>query len=331
LRAGIIGLGVGERHIAGYRDHPDCRVVAVADLDPAKQAMARRDYPELRIHATAEALLDDPEIDVVSIASYDAAHCAQVVRALDNGKHVFVEKPLCETAAELAAIRAALARRPALHLSSNLILRRTPRFRALKSRIDSGEFGRLFHVEGDYNYGRIHKIIEGWRGRQDVYSVMLGGGIHIVDLLTWLVGVRVAEVAAFGNRIATAGTGFGSDDMVVAILRFENGLLGKVSANFGCVFPHFHRLLVYGTAASFENDFAHGKMWRSRRPDEPPLLLDETYPGAEKGALIPLFVDAILGRGPVEIGERDVFDAMEVCLAIDEASRSGTVVKVTYH
>jgi len=56
---------------------------------------------------------------------------------LATGKHVFVEKPLCETAAELAAIRAALARRPELRLSTNLILRRTPRFRALKSRIEA--------------------------------------------------------------------------------------------------------------------------------------------------------------------------------------------------
>jgi predicted dehydrogenase len=330
LRAGIIGLGVGERHIAGYRSHPDCAVAAVADFDPAKRDAARRAYPDLRVHDSADALLDDRDVDVVSIASYDEDHAAQVLRALAAGKHVFVEKPLCQTESELAAIRAALARRPELRLSSNLILRRTPRFRALKSRIASGEFGRLFHIESDYNYGRIHKIVEGWRGRQDFYSVMLGGGVHVVDLVTWLAGERVAEVAAFGNRIATAGTGFRFDDMVVAILRFENGLVGKVAANFACVFPHFHRLLVYGTEATFENGFARGRIWRSRDRDVEPLALDEAYPGTGKGDLIPPFIDTILGRGTPEVGEQDVFAAMAVCLAIDEAARTDKVVKVAY-
>jgi predicted dehydrogenase len=330
LRAGIIGLGVGERHIAGYRFHPDCAVVAVADMDPAKRDVARRRYPDLRIHDSAAALLDDPEIDVVSIASYDEDHAAQVLRALAAGKHVFAEKPLCQTEDELAAIRAALARHPELRLSSNLILRLTPRFRALKARIASGELGRLFHIESDYNYGRIHKIVDGWRGRQDFYSVMLGGGVHVVDLVSWLAGERIVEVAAFGNRIATAGTAFRFDDMVVAILRFESGLVGKVAANFACVFPHFHRLLVYGTAATFENGLEAGRIWRSRDRDAAPVALDEAYPGTEKGDLIPPFIDSILGRRAPEVGEDDVFAAMAVCLAIDEAARKGEVVRVAY-
>ena len=331
LRAGIIGLGVGERHIAGYRRHPDCTVVAVADLDPAKRDMARRNDPDLRVYDSAEALLGEPDIDVVSIASYDADHAAQILSALATGKHVFAEKPLCQSAHELAEIRAALARHPGLRLSSNLILRRTPRFRALKERIGAGEFGHLFHLEADYNYGRIHKIVDGWRGRQDFYSVMLGGGVHVVDLMTWLAGERVAEVAAFGNRIATAGTGFRFDDMVVAILRFESGLVGKVAANFGCVFPHFHRLLVYGTAATFENGFEGGRIWNSREPESAPILLDEAYPGTEKGDLIPPFLDTILGRREPEVGEGEVLDATAVCLAIDDAARRGSVIKVLYH
>jgi predicted dehydrogenase len=331
LRAGVIGLGVGERHIAGYRAHPDCEVIALADLDAGKREAAAARYPGMRLYVSAEALIDDPAIDVVSIASYDEAHAAQTLRALEAGKHVFAEKPLCQTAAELAAIAAALARHPELRLSSNLILRRAPRFRALKRRIEAGELGRLFHLEADYDYGRIHKIVDGWRGRQEYYSVMLGGGVHVVDLLLWLAGERVVEVAAFGNRIATAGTGFRFDDMVVAILRFASGAIAKVAANFGCVFPHFHRLLVYGTAATFENGIEEGSLWRSRDPEAAPEAMREDYPGAAKGDLIPSFVDAVLGRGGAEVGAHEALDAMSVCLAIDEAARSGRLVAPTYH
>ncbi len=331
LRAGIIGLGVGERHIAGFRAHPACTVTALADIDPAKRAMAAERYPGLALHATAESLIDDPAIDVVAIASYDEAHAAQVLRALDRGKHIFVEKPLCQSATELVRIQEALARRPELRLSSNLILRRAPRFRALKAKIQGGELGRLFHLEADYNYGRIHKILDGWRGKQEYYSVMLGGGVHVVDLLLWLAGERVAEVACFGNRIATEGTGFRFDDLRVAILRFRSGAVAKVAANFGCVFPHFHRLLVYGTAATFENGFDAGRLWRSRDADAAPDLMYEAYPGAAKGDLIPSFIDAILGRGKAEIEECDVLDAMSVCLAIDEAAERHVIVTPTYH
>ncbi len=331
LRAGVVGLGVGERHIAGYRAHPDCEVVALADIDPAKREMAALRYPGVKLHASAEALIDDPTIDIVSIASYDAAHFAQIHRAVEAGKHVFAEKPLCQSRDELAQIRAALARRPGLRLSSNLILRRAPRFRALKSEIAAGRFGRLFHLEADYNYGRVHKIIEGWRGKQGYYSVMLGGGVHVVDLVLWLAGERVVEVAGFGNRIATAGTGFRFDDMTLAILRFESGAVAKVTANFGCVFPHFHRLLVYGTEATFENGVDAGRIWRSREPDARPELVTLPYPGAEKGDLIPSFIDAVLGRGSAEVDEAGVFDAMSVCLAIDEAVRHGAVVRPAYH
>ncbi|MBV8650759.1 MAG: Gfo/Idh/MocA family oxidoreductase [Alphaproteobacteria bacterium] len=329
LRAGIIGLGVGEQHIAGYRLHRSCEVVAVADLDPAKQAMAHEKYPELRVYGTAEALIDAPDIDVVSIASYDDDHFAQVLRAITTGKHVFAEKPLCWTEKQLATLRQALARQSGIRLSSNLILRLSPRFVDVRQRVLAGEFGRLFHIEADYNYGRLEKITSGWRARQDFYSVMLGGGIHMIDLVTWLTGDRVDEVTAYGNAIASAGTPFRFNDMALAILRWKSGMTGKVAANFACVQPHFHRLLVYGTAASFENREEHGLLWRSRDRSQPPEAISTAYPGIAKGALIPSFVDGILGNGTPVVDEDAVFETMSVCLAVERSMREGRPVPVT--
>ena len=71
LRAGIIGLGVGEQHIAGYRRHPECRVAALCDCSASKRAEMAGKYPDVPIRARAEEVLDDPDIDVVSIASHD--------------------------------------------------------------------------------------------------------------------------------------------------------------------------------------------------------------------------------------------------------------------
>src|SRR5690606_36618136 len=78
VRAGIIGLGVGEQHIAGYRAHPEAEVVALCDVDEAKRAMARERYPGLHVTADPLEVLTAEDIDVVSVASYDDAHFEQV-------------------------------------------------------------------------------------------------------------------------------------------------------------------------------------------------------------------------------------------------------------
>jgi predicted dehydrogenase len=330
LRAGVIGLGVGEQHIAGYRAHPDCRVVALSDTDPGRcKAMAAK-YPELEVLEDPFALLARGDIDVVSIASPDDAHYAQIIAALDAGKHLFVEKPVCLGQAEFDEIRRRLKADPEIALSSNLILRASPRFMDLRRRIGAGDLGDLYCLEADYNYGRIAKIISGWRGRIPDYSVMLGGGVHVVDLLLWLTGKRVLEVAAFGNNICTRDTPFRGPDAVLAILRFEDRSMAKVTANFGCVFPHFHRLLAYGTKATFENGFDGARIWRSRDPGAAPERVDTAYPGVAKGALIPAFVERILRGTPAVVTENDVMHTMQVCFAIDRAVASGKVTPVEW-
>src|SRR5260370_1184258 len=92
LNAGIIGLGVGERHIAGYEAHPQCQVTAVADLNEVKRKDVQSRHPHLKIHSDAHAILTDPNIDVVSIASFDNFHFEQIMTALENNKHVFKMK-----------------------------------------------------------------------------------------------------------------------------------------------------------------------------------------------------------------------------------------------
>ncbi|MCK4304163.1 MAG: Gfo/Idh/MocA family oxidoreductase [Candidatus Eisenbacteria sp.] len=328
LKIGIIGLGVGEQHIAGYRAHAHARVVVLCDIDAEKRDMARSRYPECKVVSQAAEVLRDPEIDVVSIASYDDCHAAEVLEALQEGKHVFVEKPLCLYPDEAKAIRSELKRRPNLSLSSNLILRKSPRFLYLREKIQAGDLGELFYLEGAYNYGRLRKLTHGWRGKIDLYSVVYGGGVHIIDLLLWLTGERIVEVSAFGNGIATRDTAFRHNDMVVAILRCESGVIGKISCNFGCVGPHFHELAVYGTEATFVNRLEGGFLTSSRDPDQVPEMIPGTHRSVPKGALITSFLDGILGLGTAEVTADDVFEAMSACFAIEQAVREPGKVAV---
>ena len=105
-------------------------------------------------------------------------------------------------------------------------------------------------------------------------------------------------------------------------------MIAKVSANFGCVYPHFHRLVVYGTEATFENGMDAGRLWRSRDPARVPEMLFDAYPSAAKGDLIPSFVDAILGRGPAAVTDQEVLAAMAGGLAVDRSLAERRKVKI---
>lgn len=330
LRAGVIGLGVGRRHIAGFGAHPNCRVAAVCDFDDAVLAGAGRDFPGVRLCRDANEILDAPDIDIVGVASYDSHHFDHVCRAIRSGKHVFAEKPLCQTADQLREIRRLLNAHPDVRLSSNLNLRVVPRFRRLKQLVADGILGELFAADADYNYGRLWKITDGWRGQERFYSVVQGGGVHVIDLVRWLANDEVVEVTAFGNAIGSRGSGFAGPDLVSALLRFKNGLVARISANFACVYPHFHKVSLYGTAASFENGLGSGLLYRSRDPNVPPEALHEAYPGDAKHELIPNFLDAILtGIEPI-VSADDVFRAMSICVAVDEAVQRQGKISVEY-
>jgi predicted dehydrogenase len=328
IGAGVIGLGVGERHAHAFARLSAADPVALCDKDPEKLAAVGRLFPKARQYARAEDLIDDPAIRVVSVASYDQDHHGQIVRALKAGKHVFAEKPLCQSQDELDSIcQAWRDGRGKVRLSTNTILRRSPRFVWLREAIARGEMGQVYCVEADYVYGRLQKLTDGWRGRIPGYSVMLGGGIHMVDLVLWLTGESPVEVTAFGSGLASRDTKFQGNDLAVALLRFESGLLAKIGANFASVHPHHHRLFVYGTEASFANPAEDltgpAMLWKSRDPQAPPLPVHEAYPGVDKGDLLPAFLEAIQGRGEPGVNEREVFAAMATCLAIDASIHAG--------
>ena len=330
LKVGIIGLGVGEAHIQGYESHPECEVTTLCDFIPDKLASAKKKYPGVMITNKAYDILRNPDIDVISIASYDNFHYEQIVTALDHNKHVFVEKPLCLYEKEARHIRELLNKKPHLKMSSNLVLRKSPRFIGLKECVEKGELGIIYHIEGDYNYGRLHKVTGEWRGDLGFYSVVYGGGIHMVDLFLWLTGDTVVEVAACGNNISSRGSKFRYNDMVVSIVKFASGMTGKLGVNFGCVHPHFHTLTLYGTEATFSNGMNNALLYKSREPDHKPLTVNTAYPGIHKADLIYGFIDSILNIAPPEVTLDDIFKAMSVCFAIEKATHVSSFVPVDY-
>ena len=331
LGVAVAGLGVGMEHARAYLETGQCHLKWAYDLDTQKASQLVREVGQGRPAESFEQVLEDPEVSAVSIATYDDAHFDQVVAALEAEKHVFVEKPLCRNYQELTRVRQAWERHEGrIKLSSNLVLRSAPLYVWLKNAIENGELGELYSFDGEYLYGRLHKITDGWRKDVVNYSVMLGGGIHLVDLMLWLIGERPNRAFASGNGVSTVDTAFRYDDYMAATLEFPSGVVGRIAANFGAVHPHHHVLRVFGTQGTFLYDDSGPRLHRSRDPSESPVRLDVATLPASKGQLIGPFVAGVIADKDMDAQTSDIFDAVSVCASSDEALETGNPVEVRY-
>jgi predicted dehydrogenase len=329
LNAAVIGLGVGEQHARAFARTHGCRIRWLCDRDEAKARTLAASIGQGQVAPSLQVALSDPETSVVSLATYDDQHSQQVVAALNAGKHVFCEKPLCRTADELAAIDRAWKRSPR-HLRCNFVLRAAPVYRWLREAIRGGEFGDIYAVDGDYLYGRLHKITDGWRKDVENYSVLVGGGVHLIDLMMWLVSERPISVSAVGNAIVTRGTAFRYDDFAAATYLFASGMIGRITANFGCVHRHQHVLRVFGTKKTFVVDDQGPRVWEARDDGGRPNKLDLAPLPTSKGDLIPSFVEAILSNAHTEVGTRHELDVAAATVAAQQAHGSGTAIRIEY-
>ena len=326
-RATVIGLGVGEQHAKAWARCRGARLVGVCDRDEKKTLRVSREL-KTGTFRNLQEIMKDPAVDAVSIATFDGEHARQVVDALLAGKHVFVEKPLCRDDKELKKIRKAWSdKKPAL--MANLVLRAAPLYRRIQKMIVAGEFGKIYAMDGDYLYGRVHKITNGWRSKDKGYSVMAGGGVHLLDLILGFAGETPNWVTATGNRICTNGTRFRRKDFVSATFEFPSGLVARITANFGCVHKHQHTIRIFGTRGTVIVDDLGARWHRSRRPESRPTTLLWKRLPASKGELVSDFVSLIRGGTTARrrAAERE-FSLATAVIVGDRALKTGQKEKV---
>ena len=325
----VVGLGVGEQHARAYLRTGKCDLRWLHDLDHEKARALADKLGEGTVSRDFEEILSDPKTQAISIASYDDAHFAQVVAALDAKKHVFVEKPICRTIDELRAVKEAWTKhRGKVKLSSNLVLREAPLYLWLKRRIEAGDFGKLYAFDGEYLYGRLNKITNGWRKDIEDYSVIAGGGIHLIDLLLWLTHQRPKSVLASGNRICSEGTAFRYQDYVTVTMEYPEGLIARICANFGCVHRHQHVIRLYGKTKTFFSDDAGARYHESCDPSTAAQAVNLSNLPASKGELIPSFVEAVLTDGDIDTQMH--FDVISIVSACDESLKSHSLTDIQY-
>ena len=329
IKVGIIGMGVGAKHYEVLKKIKYCSVEAICDLNRNKLNLKNiKDQNIFKTKNYKELLKKN--IDLIVIASYDNFHSKQIIDFIKNGIHVFVEKPLCITKGELKRIKNILKKNPKIKFSSNFVLRTKKTFKYLKSVIEKKNFGKTYYFEGDYNFGRLKKITTGWRSKISSYSVMHGGGIHLIDLIMWMNNKKIIKVFADGNNLSTQNTRFKSNDLVVSILKFQDGSIAKVTANFGSVTPHHHILSVYGTRGTYFHGHRNDFVYNSRNPSLKPrnIFFKKNY--INQGDILKSFTKSLISKEKSIVSKEDALRSITVSLAIEDSLKKKKWIEVNY-
>lgn len=316
--AGVVGLGVGLFHLNYFLKNKKCKFVGVCDFDKKKLRKLKK-CKKVRFYSSFEEMVVDPNIKIISISSYDNFHAHQILESIRNNKMIFVEKPMCLNFREYLKIKRALEKNKKIKISSNLLLRNSPQFKLLKKKISNKSIGEVYSIFGEYNFGRLKKITNGWRGKLPFYSVMHGGGIHLIDLAIYLTGFVPKKVIGTGNMISSKKTQFKYFDFVSALVEFENSVILNITSNYGSVTPHHHIFKVFGTNASFIQEFKNVSYFYSRDPKKKPRIFSKKYQNIQKDAILDTFVKYVLTNSRPLVTKRDVLTSMATSLAIQKS------------
>ncbi len=339
LKVAIVGLGnAGKMHAQAFGRNEHCELKYFCDIDHPTALTAAREFYGVKVVTDYEKIVNDKSVDIISIATYDSDHFAQVIPALERGKHLFVEKPLCRSIKEAKAIRNAWEKGGRPVLESNPMSRGSKLYNWLSTLIERGGLGTIYAIDAEYWYGRLHKITDGWRKDVENYSVLQGGAIHLLDVAFMLTQERPNQVMAMGNRIVTAESDFRYDDFTTAMFRFPSSMILRLTANFGCVHKHQHILRVFGTQATFLLDDTGARLHATRdsitsglkEGASPALPIDLPYKPPHKGELIKPFVELIVsGADPSALLQRNL-DVVTVLASADKASHEQKEGKIIY-
>ena len=149
VRVGIIGTGwIAEAHVNAYKKCPDVEIVAAADLIPGKaEAFCKANGLEnIELYPSHKELVDNADVDAVSVCTYNATHAECTIYALDHGKSVLLEKPMCVTLEEAVEICRAEKRNNGV-LSIGFQPRFDENMKMLKKICQSGELGKIYYIQ----------------------------------------------------------------------------------------------------------------------------------------------------------------------------------------
>jgi predicted dehydrogenase len=225
IKAAIVGLGWwGKTLLESGENSELIRFVAGTTRTMSDEIASFAKQRGLRLAATYEALLADPTIDAVVLATPPSLHAAHVMAAAKAGKHVYCEKPFTLTKREAEKAVAAI-REAGVTLGLGYNRRFHPEMTKLRDRIRSGELGTILHVEATMTFPNVLFIKPGhWYANKE--EAPCGGlapmGVHSIDGMIDLCG-NIDQVFCQSFRRAAAVE---ADDTTAILFRMKSGMSG---------------------------------------------------------------------------------------------------------
>ncbi|MEJ8855560.1 Gfo/Idh/MocA family oxidoreductase [Variovorax robiniae] len=317
---GLIGASTiaHEWMIDAIRAQPGHAVAAVMSGDAQRGAAYATAHGIPASTTSLDELLANPAVDAVYISTTNELHAPQAIAAARAGRHVLCEKPLAMTLADAQAIVAA-CEGAGVVLGTNHHLRNAASHIAIRQLIRDGAIGqplfaRVFHAV------KLPAHLQGWR----VHKPDAGGGVilditvHDADTLRFLLDAEPVEAVAMSQGDGPV------EDGVMAVLRFDNGVLAQLHDAFNVAHAGTG-IEIHGTAGSII-----GRDVMTQRPVGEVLL--RTAEGERQIALVPhdlyahslaQFAAAVRGEGVPAASGEDGMRSLAAALAVVEASRTG--------
>jgi predicted dehydrogenase len=218
LLVGVIGYGYwGPNVVRNLHALDNCEVVAVCDKNPAVLSRARRQYPAIQMTTNFSDILTSPQIDAVAIVTPVWTHFALAKSALENGKHVFLEKPLTSTT-EQAEKLIELAERKNLKLMVDHTFLFSGPVTKIRQLVDSGELGKLYYFDSTrVNLGLF---------QHDV-NVIWDLAPHDLSIMDHIILEKPEAVVATGGRHLN-----GLADLAFITVYFPGTVIAHVNVNW---------------------------------------------------------------------------------------------------
>ena len=322
LDVAILGLGRGGSVLvdAVQGRSESIRFIRAVVRTPAKYAALSARHG-LDTGTDYAAVLADPKVKAIVLATPHSQHVEQVIRAAQAGKHVLCDKPF---ATDLAGAERAQAAADAagVVLAIGFQRRFLPAYAELKRRIDSGALGDPVHVEANQSAPAGLRLgHDNWRSQPGEMrgGAMGGHGIHMVDMMIGLFG-PIVRVNAWARK-HYSGSVF--DDTTLAMLDFANGRTGTLTSVL--VTAPLHRITVMGTKGWAQ--IADHRFFEFRPLAGAVERIEFPEANIERIEL-EAFADAVAGKAPFAITRAEALHGQAVFDAVAMATEQGGTVTV---
>lgn len=251
LKIAIVGSGnISEFHIKGYLRNPNVELYALCDINEEKLIAKGKKHGIERLYTDEAKMLEElPELDAVSVCTWNSAHAPCTIMALNAGKHVLCEKPMAMNAVEAQQMIDA-SKKAGKKLMVGFVRRFGNDAAIAKDFIDAGSVGDIYYAK--VVYLRRNGCPGGWFGDKERSGggPLIDLGVHVIDLARYLMG-RPTPTSVFGATFSGMGkrehlkdnfTDFVSpeksgaphtvEDLATALVRFDSGAVLQVEASF---------------------------------------------------------------------------------------------------